>query len=401
MKKILPYVLLLGVAIVGILSSTGLPAQELVVSQELIFPLQKEHVHGSSIVELPNGDLLTVWFQGSGERTANDVRLQGARLKKNETAWSPPFDMADTPGIPDCNPVLFLNRKGKLFLVWIAVLADRWERSVLRVRTSTDYDNEGPPKWDWQDNILFKPTDDFAKEVEAKIEGVVMPLTLTEEQFAKEKQRVLEMSKDLPERSLGWMTRIPPITLASGRMLLPLYSDGFNFSLIAISDDDGETWRPSLPIVGLGIQPALAVRNTGENKGDITAFMRNATGMPERIWISVSKDQGETWSGAVRSDLKSTASVGLLALRDGRWIYIAGDTEHGRYRLSLYVSGDEGETWKLGHILEFDSAEVNRYSYPCMIQGKDGLLQITYSYHLEKERLKSIKHVCIDPAKLP
>jgi predicted neuraminidase len=167
--------------------------------------------------------------------------------------------------------------------------------------------------------------------------------------------------------------------------------------LIAISDDDGETWRPSLPIVGLGIQPALAVRKNG----DIVAYMRNSTAVPERIWISVSKDQGETWSGAIRSDLKSTASVELHALKDGRWVYIAGDTERGRYRLSLFVSDDEGETWKLGHVLDYDPEEANRYSYPCIIQGKNGLLHITYSYHLEKERQKSIKHVCIDPAKLP
>jgi len=397
MKRMHAYVLLSGVAIIGMLSSAGLLAQEAVVSQELIFPLQKEHVHGSSIVELPNGDLLTVWFQGSGERTANDVRLRGARMKKNAAAWSEPFDMGDTPGIPDCNPVLFFNSKGKLFMVWIAVLADRWERSVLRVRTSTDYGKEGPPKWSWQDNILFKPTDDFAKEVEAKIEGTVIPDTFTEEQFTKEKQRVLAMSRDLPERSLGWMTRIPPVTLASGRILLPLYSDGFNFSLIAISDDDGETWRPSLPIVGLGIQPALAVRKNG----DIVAFMRNSTAVLERVWISVSKDQGETWSGAIRSDLKSSASVELLALKDGRWIYIAGDTERGRYLLSLFVSHDEGQTWKPGHVLDFDPEETNRYSYPCVIQGKDGMLHITYSYSLEKERTKSIKHVCLDPAKLP
>ncbi len=40
---------------------------------DIIFPLQGQHVHGSSIVELPNGDLLSCWFQGSGERSANDV----------------------------------------------------------------------------------------------------------------------------------------------------------------------------------------------------------------------------------------------------------------------------------------------------------------------------------------
>jgi len=39
---------------------------------ELIFPPEKWHNHSSSIVELPNHDLLTVWFHGSGERTADD-----------------------------------------------------------------------------------------------------------------------------------------------------------------------------------------------------------------------------------------------------------------------------------------------------------------------------------------
>ena len=50
----------------------------------LIFPLQEKHVHSSSAVELPNGDLLSCWFQGSGERTANDVAVMGARLKKGQ-----------------------------------------------------------------------------------------------------------------------------------------------------------------------------------------------------------------------------------------------------------------------------------------------------------------------------
>jgi hypothetical protein len=40
-----------------------------------IFPLVRQHVHGSTIVELPNGDLLAAWFQGSGERQADDVAI--------------------------------------------------------------------------------------------------------------------------------------------------------------------------------------------------------------------------------------------------------------------------------------------------------------------------------------
>ncbi|MCK4990165.1 MAG: exo-alpha-sialidase, partial [Bacteroidales bacterium] len=121
------------------------------VEGELIFPLQEKHVHSSSIVELPNGDLLTCWFEGSGERKANDVVIHGSRLKKGETKWSESFIMADSPGQPDCNPILFLNNSNKLFLVWIVVQANRWETSILQVKTTSDYNGDGAPNWEWQD----------------------------------------------------------------------------------------------------------------------------------------------------------------------------------------------------------------------------------------------------------
>ena len=49
---------------------------------ELVFPLEHWHNHASMVVEAPNGDLLVCWFHGSGERTADDVVIRGARLKK-------------------------------------------------------------------------------------------------------------------------------------------------------------------------------------------------------------------------------------------------------------------------------------------------------------------------------
>ncbi len=364
-----------------------------IVAEELIFPLQDKHVHSSSIVELPNGDFLAVWFQGSGERTANDVELRGARLKKGETKWSETFPMADTPGLPDCNPILFLNRKGKLFLVWIAVLADAWEEAILRVRTSTDYDQDGPPVWNWQDNILFKPTDAFAEEFEKKIDQVEVPPQYPADFVASVKKRYLEKAKSPSSRSLGWMPRIQPIILKSGRILMPLYSDGFTCGLIGISDDDGETWRPSLPIVGLGIQPALAECQNG----DIVAYMRAG---PTRM--SISQDQGESWSVAVpMSDKPSVASVDLDVLRDGRWVYTVGDVEKGRYRLTIFVSSDEGKTWKKGETIEHDPNKKNSYCYPCLMQAKDGMIHLTYTYGLNDINKRSIKHVRIDPAKLP
>jgi len=114
-----------------------------VLTEQFIFTPQPEHAHGSSIVALPNGDFLACWFQGSGERKSDDVRILGSRLVKGKSEWEKPFVMADTPGLPDCNPVLFLNNKKKLFLVWIAVQGNMWEGSILRTRTTTNYNNPG------------------------------------------------------------------------------------------------------------------------------------------------------------------------------------------------------------------------------------------------------------------
>src|SRR5687767_11255033 len=67
------------------------------LTSELIFPLEHWHNHASMVVELPDGDLLVCWFHGSGERTADDVVVRGARQKKGSRTWSAPFLLADTP----------------------------------------------------------------------------------------------------------------------------------------------------------------------------------------------------------------------------------------------------------------------------------------------------------------
>src|SRR6476646_4472425 len=79
---------------------------------ELIFPLEHWHNHGSCIVETPKGDLLVCWFHGSGERTADDVKIEGARKRRGASAWSGRFTMADTPEYPDTNCAMFIDPQG-------------------------------------------------------------------------------------------------------------------------------------------------------------------------------------------------------------------------------------------------------------------------------------------------
>lgn len=375
------------------LLGSGLFAQNLRIEAEaFLFPLQEEHVHGSSVVELPGGDLLAAWFQGSGERTADDVRIMGARFKNGK--WSAPFLLADTPHIPDCNPVLFLNRSKELFLVWIAVQANRWQHSVLRVRTTTDYQGSGAPRWTWQDNIFLKPGDDFALEIEARLKTLA-PTGHGWAEYAPAYDRTItEAARDPGKRSFGWMTRIKPLLLPGNRIVLPLYSDGFNLSLMAISDDDGRTWKPGSPLVGRGpIQPALAQKKDGT----LSAYLRDSGDAPNRVHYSESSDQGQSWTPSVKTDIPNTASVEILVLQNGLWVFVGNDQNRTRARLSLYVSDDEGKTWKWKHLLE--DREKGNYSYPALIQSEDGRIHITYSFHPEDQR-KTIKHVQLKPESL-
>lgn len=371
-------------------------AQSPIVNSMIIFPLQEKHVHGSSLVALPNGDYLAAWFYGSGEKNADDVKIMGARLRKGQKKWSSPFLLADTPGLPDCNPVLFLNKKGKLFLVWIAVQANRWEFSILRYKTSQNYLRAGAPVWNWQDNILLKPGDEFANEVAARFKELPDDGRGWSEYAPSYDKMIAEAAKDPKKRSIGWMTRIKPLITANGRLVLPLYSDGFNFSMTAISDDDGESWHPGLPIVGRGpIQPALAQKKDGA----IVAFMRDSGDEPARVQRSESKNNGDSWTAAVKTDIPNTASVELCVLKDGKWAFLGNDIDDGRYKLTLYLSDDEGKTWKWKTRIEDHPKSGGGYSYPCLIQAADGLLHMTYSYH-SGDKTKSIKYVVVDPAKM-
>lgn len=378
------------------LSVTWAQRTNFVEKQMLIFPLQPQHAHGSSIVELPNGDILAAWFQGSGERHANDVVIMGSRLKKGKTEWSTPFLMADTPNLPDCNPVLFLNQKEKLFLVWIAVQANEWENSILRYRTSTDYSGDGAPRWEWQDNILLNPGDEFAEEVEKKFKELPPQHHGWAAYAPRYDRMIIDAATDRKKRTTGWMTRIKPLLFPDGRIILPLYSDGFNFSLMALSEDFGETWVPSLPLVGRGpIQPALIQKKDGT----IVAYMRDSGDAPARVHKSESTDMGKSWTPSVKTDIPNTASVELLKLPDGRWAFLGNDIDDGRYKVSLYLSDDEGATWKWKVRLEDKNKNEGGYSYPSMILGKDGKIHISYSYHLERNQ-KSIKYVVVDPKKI-
>jgi predicted neuraminidase len=298
--------------------------------------------HASTLAQLPDGGILAAWFSGSKEGAADTAEL-GARLAPGSSAWSKPLVLADTPGKPDGNPVLHVDRKGRVWLFYVTKenmnRRPQWAQCEFKCRISLD------------GGRTFGP------------------------------QRIVH-------RKLGWMDRNQPIYLANGDLLLPLYGERTWTSFILISTDDGRTWFPSKPIVapGRNIQPTLIQRSDGS----VLALMRTGSS-GHRLWKSVSRDNGRSWSVPVETRLPNPNSAcDMVRLTDGHVVLVFNNTTHGRTPLTVALSLDQGRTWPYRRNLETAPGE---YSYPAVIQTRDGLIHVTYTY-----RRISIKHAVFNEA---
>lgn len=358
---------------------------------ELVFPLHPQHNHAPGIVECPDGSLLVSWYRGSGERSADDVAVYGARRAAGAQGWSEPFLLADRPGFPDCNTCLMIDDQQQLWLFWPTILANSWESCLTSYRVSRDYSGPAAPRWDREGLVLLKPDgmDEWAipllDQLARDWEGQLGPRQRAEIAEARER-----LSNKLYQR-LGWQPRCKPTRLPSGRWLLPLYTDTFSMSVMAISDDGGSTWFSGRPMPGFGnIQPAVLRRDDGT----VVAYMRE-NGPLNKIRVSESADEGMTWSTVGTLDLPNPgAGLDAVRLANGHWVLVYNDTTQGRHQLAISLSDDEGRTWKWTRYLERHDAGA--YHYPAVIQGRDGTIHVVYSYFVEGG--KSMKHAALNEA---
>jgi hypothetical protein len=319
--------------------------------------------------------------------------------------------------------------------MWYTVIANQWETSLLKYRISEDYaEQTGAPKWAWQDVLHVKPgdsaergiqpSDRFVKSIERQIdeyatyirEGIyasqpaqglvaigmwkawgsqMLSKARGEDMIRKGQLRdpagqSKETNLGYPYfQRMGWQTKNKAVLVDGKRLIVPLYSDGFSFSLMALTDDSGQTWRFSEPLVAAGnIQPSIA----RQADGTLVAYMRDNGPAPKRLHVSSSKDKGLTWSLVKDSELPNPGSgADIVTLRNGHWVLAYNDTERGRESLAVSLSLDEGKTWPYTRHLESGSPDKSAPAgaYPSIIQGADDSLHVVYSYHGAR---KTIKH---------
>jgi len=195
-------------------------------------------------------------------------------------------------------------------------------------------------------------------------------------------------------RRMGWQTRNKPF-LDGDRIILPLYSDGFSFSLMAITDDLGKTWSFSDPLVENGnIQPAIAAKSNG----NLVAFMRDNGPPPKRLHAAASTDRGRTWSMVEDTNIPNPgAGADISTLANGHWMLIFNDTERGRHSLAVSISRNEGKSWSKPARIEYDGRGemAARSHYPAIVEGSDGRIHAVYSYHqtdCPEERCRTIRY---------
>jgi predicted neuraminidase len=163
---------------------------------------------------------------------------------------------------------------------------------------------------------------------------------------------------------------------------------------------DGFTWERMPDIAGSfsAIQPTILTHKTAAGV-KLQILCRTSNGVLAESW---STDEGRTWSPLTASKLPNPGSgVDATTLADGRQVLAYNPTtrddpvtkqqnpQKGRTPLNLAVSKD-GIDWK--DVLTFDNDLAGQYSYPAIIQTRDGLIHVVYTYHR-----KTIKHVVVDP----
>jgi predicted neuraminidase len=297
--------------------------------------------HASTIIETDAG-LVAAFFGGKYEKH-RDVGVWVVRHENGE--WTPPVEVAtgEEPGrdrLPCWNPVLFQPRGEPLLLFYkVGPSPNAWWGMV---KSSTDHGKTWSP------------------------------------------------ARRLPDGILGPIKN-KPVQLADGTILAGSSVEGpkgwdVHFER---SSDGGKSWARTDDVVSQprvkAIQPSILTHRGGL----LQAVGRTAAGTVFETW---SEDAGKTWGPLTPTALPNpNAGTDAVTLTDGRHLLVYNHTARGRSPLNVAASAD-GRAWKAALMLE---SEPGEYSYPAVIQTRDGLVHVTYTW-----KRKRVKHVVIDPTKL-
>jgi predicted neuraminidase len=138
------------------------------------------------------------------------------------------------------------------------------------------------------------------------------------------------------------------------------------------------------------LQPVVVPRSAAE----AVAFMRYSGEGPGRVLMQRTRDGGETWTQPVKLALPNpNAAIDAIGMADGGLALVFNNRQGNRDNLSLAVSDDAGDTWRVLHRFEDEpGAPPPEFSYPWLAREQDGSrFHLLYTW-----KRSHIKHVKFD-----
>ncbi len=316
------------------------PRAEIAVCTAVGPGIPGRYKHAASACELENGDILLVYYSGSGEY-GRDTAIYGTRLDRTKNRWSRSRIIADEPHKAEGNPALWRAPDGRLWMFYPVRQGDSWATARLAAKAS---DDDGAT---WAD--ASPPTDEA-----------------------------------------GFMTRARPITLPDGSCLLPVdfnpstdpeFVSEQSGSLFFRSDRDLQQWEATEIIHSrLGNhQPAVALE--GDDDGRLVAYCRRGGdyyGREDGMLVrSQSLDGGATWSGGAETDFPNPNSpADFVQLQSGHLLLAYNDSSFERRPLAVALSTDGDRSYP--HRRDIIDGDLS-YSYPCVLQVADGTIYLFFT----------------------
>ncbi len=349
--------------------------------------------HGSTILELENGDLVAAFFGGTKEKNPDCV-IWVCRKLKGATEWTAPEIAADG--------VFNLNDPDIAKAGLTGINAETTPASKGPVGPHFDGDMENSRRKACWNPVLFRIPGQDEIMLYYKIGSNVGDWTGWVVK-SNDGGRTWSQREPLPDGILGPIKNKPEYI--DGRILAPSSREGKGWRVwMEYSDDGGKTWSSTgeLPTDSTFrsdrdyIEPIYAIQPSilelADGRLQILCRTRNS-----KIATSYSDDNGTTWTPMTLIDMPNNNSgTDAVTLADGKHVLIYNDfatipgTPKGvRNPLCVAIS-DDGTNWT--NVLTLEDSPVSQYSYPSIIQGKDGKLHAVYTW-----RRQRIKYSEIDP----
>jgi predicted neuraminidase len=333
MNPFLAFLALLGQAF---FSSDPKKIDPVILTSEFIYESAPfPQCHASTLLETQDG-VMAAWFGGTREKHP-DVSIYTAQRKNG--SWSAPALAAD--GIenevfrnPTWNPVLHRKNDGNIILFY----------------------KEGPNPREWWG--LYKESADGG------------------ETWSKEVQLTPGFLGPVKNKS---------VELPNGKILHPssFEVNGTWTTHVELSNPDLTDWeKVELKGSFSAIQPTVLFHPNDQ----LQILCRTREGAVASSW---STDLGKSWSTLEAIPLENNNSgIDGVTLSNGYHLLVANPLKKGRNKLVLLGSSD-GINWT--EIMVLENEEKGEFSYPAIIQAKDGTIHISYTYNRVKVKYVHLK----------